>query len=277
MGGFGCEDNPSYMIDVCAKSCNTCHLRDLRVRCAEVIDEPEALQPGDVNATFQRLLTIPSLAVEVLSRDPWIVRFPNFLDDEEVAFLLNAEAFGSWQDASDSGALDSFGRAKKIFSSHRSTGVIWCNHACHEHPVAKRVRARISEIVRVHPHYFESFQFLRYKRGQYYKPHHDAAGLTRASLDAAKHRVYTFFLYLNDVTDGGATNFPQLNLSVQPARGAAILWPSVRNEDPWQVDMRTEHQAEIVRRGAKYSMNIWIHQGPYTLAHDIACSGSPIG
>lgn len=274
--GFGCEDNPAYMIDVCAKSCNTCHLRDLAVRCAGIENEPRALRPGDLNATFQRALSLPGLNAEVLSHDPWILRFPKFLTEDEIAFLLDPKIHGEeWKEASDQGGLDERGRVKQVYSSHRSTGVKWCGLQCHEHPVGKRLRARISELTRVHPHYFESFQFLRYTKGQYYKSHHDSASTDTNS--PSGHRIYTFFLYLSDVESGGDTTFPQLDIRVKPERGSAILWPSVYNHDPAETDLRTSHQAEVVEAGTKYSSNIWIHQGPYTLAHYLACSRSPIG
>ena len=30
---------------------------------------------------------------------------------------------------------------------------------------------------------------------------------------------------------GGATHFPQLNLTVQPTSGSALMWPNVLDED----------------------------------------------
>merc|ERR1712137_152981 len=198
------------MIDLCAQSCNTCHLRNLTTRCAGIASEPEALHAGDINATFKRILSIPSLKAEVLSRDPWIVRFPNFLNEEEVQHFLTQR--NKWNRASDTGAKDEYGRAQKVFSSHRSTGVIWCDMKCHQHPIAKRVRARAGEMLHIHPHYFESFQFLKYAKGDYYKQHHDAAGLRKSKDEYAGHRIYTLFLYLNDVEAGGETEFPKLGL-----------------------------------------------------------------
>merc|ERR1712187_399103 len=220
---------------------------------------------------------MPGMDVEVLSEDPWVLKFPHLLDDEEIEFLLDTKSFGlDWKEASDTGALDEHGRHKKVFSSSRSTGVIWCNHHCHTHGTAARIRHKIGELTRTHPNYFESFQFLRYNEGQYYKPHHDASSIKRNPFDASKHRIYTFFLYLNDVQDGGETTFPQLGLRVKPSRGSALLWPSVKNDDPWQIDHRTQHSAEPVKSGVKYSMNIWIHQGVQLIAHNMGCSGSPI-
>ncbi|CAK0902612.1 unnamed protein product [Prorocentrum cordatum] len=276
--GLGCEDNPSYMIDVCAHSCNTCHLKDFAARCKHLVDMPESLEPGTINQTFQRMRSIKGLDVEILSEDPWIVKFPKFLTDEEIDFLKDANTRGPWEEASDTGALDEHGRRKKVFSSGRKTDVAWCNCQCQEHPVGKRLVSRISEILRVHPHYMESMQFLRYGKGMYYRAHHDAAAVRRRDDpgNVNKHRIYTFFMYLNDVTKGGGTRFPSLDLEIQPERGSAILWPSVHNHDPWEVDHRTRHEALEVEDGEKLSMNLWWHLGPHALAHYIGCSGAPI-
>lgn len=65
-------------------------------------------------------------------------------------------------------------------------------------------------------------------------------------------RILTVYIYLNDVEEGGGTNFPHLNLTVMPRRGRVILWPSVLNDEPHVIDMRTEHQALPVEKGIKY-------------------------
>ena len=48
-------------------------------------------------------------------------------------------------------------------------------------------------------------------------------------------RIYTLFMYLNDVPEGGGTRFTDLPsgpVTFQPQRGKAILWPSVLESDP---------------------------------------------
>ena len=65
-------------------------------------------------------------------------------------------------------------------------------------------------------------------------------------------RVLTFYIYLNDVEEGGGTNFPHIDATVSPKRGRAVLWPSVFNEDPHIKDTRSDHQAMPVIQGVKY-------------------------
>jgi prolyl 4-hydroxylase len=64
--------------------------------------------------------------------------------------------------------------------------------------------------------------------------------------------MLTLFLYLNDVEEGGETNFPKVDVTVQPKKGSALLWPSVLDEDPEKKDFRTDHEALPVLKGIKY-------------------------
>jgi len=58
----------------------------------------------------------------------------------------------------------------------------------------------------------------------------------------------------------GGTNFPYVdNLTVQPKKGRAVLWPSVMNDDVNSQDLRTMHEALAVKKGHKYGANAWIH------------------
>ena len=69
-------------------------------------------------------------------------------------------------------------------------------------------------------------------------------------------RILTMYLYLNDEDlKGGRTRFDQLNMTVIPKLGRAVLWPSVLDDDPFEMDERTTHQALPVREGVKYGAN----------------------
>ena len=82
----------------------------------------------------------------------------------------------------------------------------------------------------------------------------------------------TFFLYLSDVEEGGATNFPKLDIAVQPKVGRALLWPSVLNSNPKDKDPRTDHEAQDVIKGLKFGANAWVHLHNYTSAQEMGCT-----
>ena len=114
---------------------------------------------------------------------------------------------------------------------------------------------------------------LKYEEGEYYQTHHD---YNEHQLERQSGvRILTVYMYLNDLEegDGGGTQFTSLGLTVQPKRGRAVIWPSVKNESPHEKDPRTMHQALPVKNGAvKYGSNAWIHQRDFKTAHKNGCT-----
>ena len=58
---------------------------------------------------------------------------------------------------------------------------------------------------------------------KFYRRHHDSS--EHKKNDAAGHRILTFFLYLNDVDDGGETRFTTLDIDVKPKK---VCWDYLR-------------------------------------------------
>ena len=83
-------------------------------------------------------------------------------------------------------------------------------------------------------------------------------------------------MYLNEDNEGGETRFPQLNISVRPKRGRALLWPSVLDHDPNARDDRTEHEAVAVREGTKFAANYWLHMYDFQYAVDRGCGNTEV-
>ena len=51
--------------------------------------------------------------------------------------------------------------------------------------------------------------------------------------------MYTLLMYLNSPDEGGETHFPDLNLTVAPATGRALLWPSLMDADVRSTELFT--------------------------------------
>lgn len=64
------------------------------------------------------------------------------------------------------------------------------------------------------------FILKRYRKasGEQFQPHFD-------SIYDVSNRFLVFLWYLNDVASGGATRFPQLEVSVEPRRGRLLMFP----------------------------------------------------
>jgi len=115
----------------------------------------------------------------------------------------------------------------------------------------------------------ENLQLLRYENSQFYQTHNDYIPY---QVDRpCGVRILTFYMYLTDVEEGGGTNFPIMDMTVQPKKGRAVLWPSVKNEDPNVKDARSDHQALPVIKGLKYGANAWIHMRDFKTPNAKGC------
>jgi prolyl 4-hydroxylase len=74
----------------------------------------------------------------------------------------------------------------------------------------------------MNPFLGETLQAQKYEPGQYYKEHHDYFDLWtkeyKTYTEWMGQRTWTFMCYLNDVEEGGETDFPQLEKSFTPKK-----------------------------------------------------------
>jgi hypothetical protein len=113
---------------------------------------------------------------------------------------------------------------------------------------------------------FSFYLFLAFAP-QSYKVHHDFLQYNEEEVQQIGDRILTVFLYLNDVEEGGATSFPELNMTVLPKPGRALIWPNVLDSSPKEIDWSTEHEANNVTMGKKYGANVWFHMKPFRRAY----------
>ena len=108
----------------------------------------------------------------------------------------------------------------------------------------------------------EGLQVLHYQDAQEYQPHFDffepMSEADHAMLVEPGNRIGTLILYLNDVEEGGATYFPQINLAIHPKKGSAI-WFSYLGQDG-VFDRRTQHAGLPVITGDKWIATKWIRE-----------------
>lgn len=279
-----CENNPTYMQMQCAPACFTCDQLSFETRCPYDKNAPLALsKAGDLDAMFTRIVTEPEFQekynitilsqpeaidfnltnknnnVEAMDQGPWVVILDDFLTEEECDTLRDLGAEQEYKRSEDVGERNFDGTFGAVQSRGRTSSNAWCVDACWEHNVTKAVHDRMMHLMQIPAGNYEYLQLLKYEVGQFYETHHDYIEHQLERFEGV--RILTLFLYLNDVEEGGGTNFPLLrDLTVQPRKGRALLWPSVLNEDPNKKDDRTDHQALPVLSGIKYGANAWIHQ-----------------
>ena len=264
------------MIVNCPQSCKACHLLDPKVRCNRNslnMSTSPIYEPGGMNDMFESIERDfgSRYGVNIVSRDPWIVTFDNFMTDNEVNSLISTVE-GTWERSTDTGKVNEYGETGRVLSESRTSSNAWCRYNCENDPNVKSITKKIEEITRVPRSNYESFQVLRYEIGQKYNAHHDMSP-RQVSL-ACGPRILTFFLYLSDVEEGGETAFPGLNIAIKPKKGSALLWPSTQDSNPELMDSRTTHEARAVIKGQKYAANTWIHLYNFEVPNLWGCTGT---
>lgn len=288
-----CTSSPGWMVMMCAKSCDSCHLRDPATRCARQalnMAQQPTLRAGDLDAAFVGAVlahnatvhsgprvAYPDLVPDDALDGPWVVTFDDFLSRDEADDII-ASVEARFSRSTDQGNVDEFGEQQKVVSQGRTSENAWCVGKCESISSTRAVIARIQNVTGVPEANYESFQVLRYMPGQFYRAHHDMSPTDNKL--ACGPRIYTFFLYLSDVDDGGETEFPTLRdsagtpLRIRPKKGTALWWPSVTNADPTKQDFRTRHAALPVKQGVKFAANAWIHQYDYSEPNKWGCTGA---
>ncbi len=268
-----CQNNAAFMNTTCAPVCRTCSLLDIQNRCPMDANATNIWQPGDLSKTFERILTEPDFQKyepKVLSRPdllpgdtaenatymigPYVVVLENVISLNEANTLIELGAVQGYKRSGGVGKLNFDGTIESEIVEVRTSMNAWCSDACFEHPTAQQVMERLRNITDIPDGNTEYLQLLRYEVGQFYKTHHDYIDYERDRPGGV--RILTLFMYLNEVEAGGGTNFPELNLTVTPKVGRAVLWPSVLNDEPHTIDERTAHQALPVEKGIKYGKSI---------------------
>jgi len=89
------------------------------------------------------------------------------------------------------------------------------------------------------------FNIQKYSEGDHFAKIHTE----RTSLSTL-HRVFAWMTYLNDVDDGGQTNFDHYGIKMKPEIGKTLIWPA---------EWTHAHSGEILKSGEKYIITGWMH------------------
>ena len=89
------------------------------------------------------------------------------------------------------------------------------------------------------------FNIQKYDEGGHFGMLHSE----RTSLGTL-HRMHAWMTYLNDVSNGGETEFPMFGLKVKPEKGKTLIWPA---------EWTHAHMGAVVETGKKYIITGWMH------------------
>lgn len=263
-----------FMAVNCCPFCEELSHLNFLARCPK---DPEAYnafaEPGEVTLKFQSLLKKtqhlnskilsapikqPGLDYEYHIGGPWIVTMDDFLSKEETERLRMLATKHGYRPSGDAG------RARVPW---RNSTEAWCTKRCQQDPIVAKILNRLENTVSIPQTHSDDLQLLRYYEGQFYATHQDYH--PHQAFSQTGSRVLTFYMYLSDVEEGGGTNFPFLNITVQPKEGRALVWSNVRDDNPNEEDLSARHQAlPMGKKGVKYGATAWFHQRDFQNANN---------
>lgn len=126
-------------------------------------------------------------------------------------------------------------------------------------PFVRMIERRLDDLLDINPDHGETVQGQRYYPGQEFRAHCDwfwtHAPYWRDEARRGGQRSWTAMAYLNDVEEGGTTDFTRIGVSIPPQRGALLVWNNATPEGEPNWD--TMHAATPVLRGVKYVITKW--------------------
>ena len=90
-----------------------------------------------------------------------------------------------------------------------------------------------------------SFNLQRYLPGDHFaRLHSERTGISKL------HRIFAFMTYLNDVEEGGTTDFIYYGLKIKPEKGKTLIWPA---------EWTHAHTGSVLEGGKKYIITGWMN------------------
>ncbi len=130
----------------------------------------------------------------------------------------------------------------------------------------RMVERRLSDLLGIDSAWGEAVQGQRYQPGQEYRSHCDwfdtNAEYWLGEIDRGGQRSWTAMVFLNEVEEGGATEFPELGIRIPPQPGTLLTWNNVSADGT--PNGKTLHAALPVERGVKYVITKWFRTRPWS-------------
>ena len=192
--------------------------------------------------------------VQIVDYD--IQEIPNFFSDEECDALIERA-----QNNLEDSKVYNGENTDIVAKVNRDSKQAWLYDS---DPFVKELSDRIKDFTNTHKHHYEEFQVVKYGVGGFFKPHYDACDgdenyCKKMDLDNGP-RYITVLIYLNNVADGGHTVFPNINKSVKPEKGKAVIFKNV--DENGKLITQSFHGGDPVNEGEKWIANKWIHLHP---------------
>lgn len=191
--------------------------------------------------------TVPSPQKQVA----FLSEYTQLMDPYLCDHLINVTA----HQLAPSGVVDP--RTGVAIKSELRTSYSMCFQASMYDAVMARVVQEIAAVAGMPVESAEPMGVLRYSPGQQYQPHYDYYSDARHEAQ----RTVTVFVYLNDVEEGGGTEFPRIGVRVEPERGKAVKF--LNCDAGGRPNPETLHAGLPVVRGEKWLATLWFWDRPF--------------
>lgn len=189
-----------------------------------------------------------------------IFTIPQFLTNEECDYIVALTEKGSARSS-----VAGTGAEAIIYNEGRtsSTAVLYDSD-----PIVSQVNQKMYIELGIEGPYSEPTQGQIYEVGQEFRHHQDAFGKDAYHNHclSSGQRTWTFMIYLNNVEEGGGTDFPTLQKTFTPIKGTAVVWKNSNGTG-------TENSAALhaglpVLKGRKIIITKWFRENKFNSAED---------
>jgi prolyl 4-hydroxylase len=189
-----------------------------------------------------------------------IFTIPNFLTDEECDYLCDHIEHHNTRSTVAGPGLE-----KSVYNEGRTSNT---STIPDEDPKFQAINNKMYDELGISSEYSEPTQGQLYLKDQYFNYHNDyfdGDGYINYCL-ASGQRTWTFMIYLNDVEEGGETEFPRINQKISPTKGTAVVWKNSNgtgSENP-----AGHHSGLAVIKGKKMVITKWFREKVYDSIED---------
>ena len=148
----------------------------------------------------------------------------------------------------------------ETISEHRTSSETTLSRFIHSY--FSYIDDQFVKLMNLSPFAGEVIHGQKYEIGEFYKAHKDYWHEHELNTYCKwmGQRTWTTMLYLNDVKEGGETNFPQLGIKLKPKAGTLIAWNNLNKDG--STNTYTEHEALPPTSGKKYILTKWWRSWP---------------
>ena len=189
-----------------------------------------------------------------------IFTIPNFLTDDECDYLCN-----HIENNNTRSTVAGLGSEKSVYNEGRTSSTSTIPDS---DPKFQIINNKMYAELGVPNEYSEPTQGQIYLESQYFNYHNDyfeGDSYTNHCLSSGQ-RTWTFMIYLNDVEEGGETEFPRIEQKILPKKGTAVVW---KNSDGTGSENPASHHSGLaVVKGKKIIITKWFREKVYNSIED---------